>query len=262
MLKKAFFLHFSCLSSQQPNGNRPLFLCLGNPWKLLGKKLQNQWKIQKMYYQWKICRIHGNYYQSKICRINMYPGKCAESYNRAKSAEPVKTTISEKFAESMKNTYQCKIYRIHENYYECKICRIHGNYYQWKFCSPWELIPVQKLQNLWKPLPVEVQQKKKVSIYWFTQQWPQVRLCLQQPNFMQKSDCQQEHCKSIARCIMFAKMTNYCQIDFQETSWQEHDKIHVCKQQISAKSFHSNHKDQMQEEQEDDCEKYYVLKLL
>jgi hypothetical protein len=104
--------------------------------------------------------------------------------------------------------------------------------------------------------------KKKVSIYWFTQQWPQVRLCLQQPNFMQKSDCQQEHCKSIARCIMFAKMTNYCQIDFQETSWQEHDKIHVCKQQISAKSFHSNHKDQMQEEQEDDCEKYYVLKLL
>jgi hypothetical protein len=77
--------------------------------------------------------------------------------------------------------------------------------------------------------------KKKVSIYWFTQQWPQVRLCLQQPNFMQKSDCQQEHCKSIARCIMFAKMTNYCQIDFQETSWQEHDKIHVCKQQISAK---------------------------
>jgi len=104
--------------------------------------------------------------------------------------------------------------------------------------------------------------KKKVSIYWFTQQWPQVRLCLQQPNFMQKSDCQQEHCKSIARCIMFAKMTNYCQIDFQETSWQEHDKIHVCKQQISAKSLHSNHKDQMQEEQEDDCEKYYVLKLL
>jgi hypothetical protein len=86
--------------------------------------------------------------------------------------------------------------------------------------------------------------KKKVSIYWFTQQWPQVRLCLQQPNFMQKSDCQQEHCKSIARCIMFAK-TTYCQIDFQETSRQEHDKIHVCKQQINAKSFHSNHKDQM-----------------
>jgi len=101
--------------------------------------------------------------------------------------------------------------------------------------------------------------KKKVSIHWFTQQWPQVRLCLQQPNFMQKSDCQQEHCKSIARCIMFAKTTKYCQIDFQETSWQEHDKIHVCKQQFSAKSFHSNHKDQMQEEQEDDHEKILCI---
>jgi hypothetical protein len=45
----------------------------------------------------------------------------------------------------------------------------------------------------------------------------------------------------------------------QETSWQEHDKIHVCKQQISAKSFHSNHKDQMQEEQEDDCAKILCI---
>lgn len=198
------------------------------PWQrdsnLVVKRLG--YSLQDMYYQWKICRIHGNYYQYKICRIHRnYPEKCAESYNSAKSmettltakfgepmetitsvksAEPVKTTISEKFAESVKNTYQCKIYRIHENYYECKICRIHGNYYQWKFCSPWELIPVEKLQNPWKPLPVEMQQKKSVHLLVYT--------------------------TMATSKIMFATTKFHAKIWLSTRTLQEHCKMHhVCK---------------------------------